>query len=122
MRTRTLFFGITGGIALVAVAVAGLYKSTFSREALRTATPASWNETLLSLTHDDIVRRLGQPQDDASAKDWQSWIQPTWWGTLELRLAFSGCCEPSTRPTAGHVIAHLKGRYRPIDAWQLKEG
>jgi len=101
--------------------VAGLYSSTFSRSALRSSMPRTWDDTVLLLRHEELLRRLGPPDDDASAKDWQSWMHRTWWGALELRLEFSSCCQPSTRPTAGYVIAHLKGKYRPIDHWQLAD-
>jgi hypothetical protein len=86
---------------------------------LRPSTPPAWDSSLAGLSHEDIVKRLGEPDEDMSAKDYQSWISRTWWGAMQLRIAFADCCKPQSRPTDVRVIFHLNGRYRPIEVRTL---
>jgi hypothetical protein len=83
-------------------------------ELARKALPPNWSPELGELTFQEIHTKIGPPQDDASAKQYQNWIGYHWWGTKMLRIISADCCKPSARPSQISYVVYAKGRYTPI--------
>jgi len=81
----------------------------FSRE-----TPVAWNKTLLSMAMREIYQTLGQPDEDVSTKEYQSWIRKHWWGWQQLKVLVPHCCTAASRPSEVYYVVHVNGFYDPI--------
>jgi hypothetical protein len=75
--------------------------------------PPQWSSTLGELTLDQISRKIGPPREDASAKQFQNWIEYHWWGIKMLKVV-SRDYRPTARPSQISYIVFLKGKYAPI--------
>jgi hypothetical protein len=76
--------------------------------------PPNWSAKLGELHFYEIYEKIGPPQDDASAKQYQNWIEYHWWGTKMLKISASQCCKPSAQPSEIYYIVYAKGKYAPI--------
>jgi hypothetical protein len=76
--------------------------------------PRHWSSELGELTFEDIYAKIGRPQDDAAAKQYQNWIEYHWWGTKMLRIISGDCCKPSARPSQISYVVYANGRYVPV--------
>lgn len=76
--------------------------------------PLNWSSDLGAMTFQAIHRKIGPPQDDAPAKQYQNWVEYHWWGTKMLRILSADCCKPSARPSEISYVVYAKGRYRPV--------
>lgn len=81
--------------------------------------PNTWNEELFKLNHAQLIQLLGNPDEDLSAKDYQTWLRYESWGMHQLRIGFRKCCNESTMPEDIHVIMYLNGRYKPIKMTEI---
>lgn len=83
-------------------------------ELARKDVPSDWSSKLGEMNFDEIYKKIGRPQDDASAKQYQNWIEYHWWGIKMLKIAASDCCKPTTRPYGIYYIVYAKGKYAPV--------
>jgi hypothetical protein len=75
--------------------------------------PQAWAPELGDMTFSQIYQRLGAPQEDASAKDFQRWVEVHWWGRKLLMVAAADCCKPTNKPHAVVYIVLVDGWYAP---------
>lgn len=75
--------------------------------------PNSWNAELYNLNHRQIVEKIGQPSEDASAKEYQSWLKKEAWVEFQLKIGFEGCCDDRSKPSSIYKIVRVKDRYEP---------
>jgi hypothetical protein len=76
--------------------------------------PAAWTSELGEMNFEKIYERLGPPQEFATAKDYQIWLERHWWGVKVLKVIASGCCQHFQKPDEVIYIVYVKGRYEPI--------
>ncbi|MES2039377.1 MAG: hypothetical protein V4495_16210 [Pseudomonadota bacterium] len=77
--------------------------------------PNAWNSDLSRLNHRQIVEKIGPPDEDLAAKDYQNWIKKESWGIFQLRILFRNCCDENSTPVGVEKIVRLKDRYKPIE-------
>ncbi len=94
------------------------YRYVYPKHILETysdAWPSAWNSDLYNLNHKQIIEKLGPPDGDFSAKDFQSWQKIEPWGTFQLDITFANCCNENTIPERINKIMRLNNRYEPLE-------
>ena len=82
--------------------------------------PEGWSANLAEMSLGEIQNRLGPPQEEASAKDFQNWIIRHWWGSQVLKVITRHCCTPEEKPVAIIYMVYVLGRYEPVQRSVLK--
>jgi hypothetical protein len=62
----------------------------------------------------EIHRTLGEPTGDASAKQFQEWIEPHWWGMKVLTVTATDIQKQSTYPAAIDYRVYVNGKYSAV--------
>lgn len=75
--------------------------------------PSAWRMDFQHMTTEQIKGALGDPDEVASAKDFQSWLRVHWWGVEELKVLTPACCGPESVPSDAYYVIHVNGFYRP---------
>lgn len=83
--------------------------------------PALWSEHLYTLNFAEIQGRLGKPDADFAAKDFQQWYKATWWGTYVLTISASNCCDATSKPDQIAIRYYLHRRYAAIGVRDLRK-
>ncbi len=76
--------------------------------------PLQWSLNFGGMTFSQIYQKLGSPQEDASAKDYQQWVELHWWGAKTLKLISADCCKPNSQPSAVIYVVYVNGWYDPV--------
>lgn len=72
-----------------------------------------WSSNLGEMNFKEIYQRLGPPQEDVSAKDYQNWVEHHWWGVKMLKIIARDCCEATAKPKTIVYIVYVSGSYNP---------
>lgn len=75
--------------------------------------PPEWSSDLGGMNFAQIYQKLGPPQEDVSAKDYQNWLEHHWWGVKILKVISNDCCKSTLKPKAVVYIVHVNGWYEP---------
>lgn len=75
--------------------------------------PPKWSPDLGSMNFKEIYEKLGPPQEAASAKDYQNWLEYHWWGVKVLKIISSDCCKPNAKPHVVIYVVCVNGWYDP---------
>lgn len=75
--------------------------------------PPMWSSDLGNMNFKEIYEKLGPPQEDVSAKDYQNWLEYHWWGVKMLKIISSDCCKPTAKPNTVVYIVYVNGWYDP---------
>lgn len=76
--------------------------------------PTEWSSNIGEMSFQQIYDELGSPDESATAKDYQSWVERKWWGVKLLKVIASDCCKTSNKPDEVIYIVYVNGRYAPI--------
>ena len=112
---------LIGGGALVALALLVLVYPAVIGLTYGNHLPGGWSPELTEMTLGEIQARLGPPQEEASAKDFQNWVVPHWWGRQILKVISQRCCQPEEKPFAFVYLVYVYGRYDPVVVRTLGE-
>jgi hypothetical protein len=75
--------------------------------------PPRWSSDLGNMNFEEIYKKLGPPQEDVAAKDYQNWLEPHWWGVKVLTIVSSDCCKSTEKPTTVMYVVYVNGWYDP---------
>jgi hypothetical protein len=84
--------------------------------------PPKWSSDFTSMTFAQINQALGHPQDDASAKGFQNWVEFHWWGQKILKMTADDFYKPGARPEGIYYIVYVDGWYHPAFQKKLNDG
>ncbi|WP_431264064.1 hypothetical protein ACQ859_30135 [Roseateles chitinivorans] len=68
--------------------------------------PERWDLAFDQKSMGEIVEQLGAPQEEASAKQFLNWVEPTPTGKRLLKVICPIKCQASERPTMALFIVH----------------
>ena len=61
----------------------------------------TWSKNLIGSSKSELVRKLGIPSEDVTAKDMANWIDRHWWGDQILTVVIKSCCGEESK--AEHI-------------------
>jgi len=76
--------------------------------------PEKWASNFGGMSFSQIYQRLGPPQEDASAKDYQQWVESHWWGIKLLKVISVDCCQSASKPSIVMYLVYVNGWYDPV--------
>jgi len=71
---------------LVLLVILSLFYLTIIPRAGDQSIPPHWSPELGQMTFAEIYQKIGLPQEDVSAKQYQNWRELHWWGSKVLKL------------------------------------
>jgi hypothetical protein len=107
-----LFLGSSGWFLVYPAAIVSIYGGS---------PPPEWDKSLLQMNVAEIHDKLGPPDEDVSAKDYQTWIKRHWWGMEVLEIIVEDCCKKHSRPNDIFFYIKINGRYNNIFFRRLAE-
>jgi len=76
--------------------------------------PSKWSQNFAGMNLGEIYQKVGLPQEEASAKDFQEWVDYQWWGVRTLKIITPNCCAPTSKPDEIIYLVYVNGWYNPV--------
>jgi hypothetical protein len=103
-------------IATVSIAISVVFSFAYKRAIVVVygqQIPVAWASDFADMNFGEIYQKIGPPQEDVSAKEYQNWLVYQWWGWQMLTVTSNDCCKLTSKPTNIYYTVHVNGWYKP---------
>ena len=81
--------------------------------------PAKWNIDFDQKSIAQIIEALGDPQEDGKDKQFLNWVEKRKTGTVLLKIACPGKCDPDELPSDVQFYVYSAGAFKPLKVESL---
>jgi hypothetical protein len=114
LSNRMKSLALAVGVSAICLAVTYLFYPRIVFELYGKDMPQAWASDLGGMSFSQMYQKLGAPQEDASAKDYQQWVEVHWWGKKILKVISVDCCKPASKPSVVIYVVYVDGWYQPV--------
>ena len=101
-------------LLLVLLAILSLFYLAIILRAGDQNIPPQWSAELGQMTFAEIYQKIGFPQEDVCAKQYQNWRELHWWGSTVLKISAANSCRLDAKPDEIYYRIYIKGKYAPV--------